>query len=120
MSKWPWDTFKATHRCEGSLNAGVPIRYRPENHYNSKSPYAWILCVIEWDSEWGTYHHNRVTKIDFCPFCGQRLVDPPEAATLPERLALFKRWKAYGLSASSFCNYTKWRKEYATLPVCKA
>ena len=64
-----------THRCEGSWKAGISIRY-VKGWLDRKD--AWRMWKPITDSEWGTTVLTPITKIRFCPFCGQKLEAPEE------------------------------------------
>lgn len=62
-----------THRCKGSLKARASIRYDDDKYL----PKEWILRLVQFDTEsWGLYPHY-CGRIDYCPYCGQRLEEPP-------------------------------------------
>ena len=65
-----------THRCNGSLKAGVSIRYG-KGWFDNKN--AWRMWEPITDSEWGTTVLTPIAKIRFCPFCGQKLEAPEQA-----------------------------------------
>lgn len=54
-----------THRCQGSLEAKMSIRYGGGS--------SWWLYKPVHDFDWDTYYLNGITKINFCPFCGKKL-----------------------------------------------
>lgn len=70
--KFPWERFKATHRCPGSLEAKTPIRFLTKEHTPYEPP-GWYIHYLRDDDEYDCVHLTRVAKIDFCPFCGQKL-----------------------------------------------
>ena len=63
-----------THRCRGSLKAGISIRYG-KGWFEGN---AWRMWKPITDSEWGTTVLTPITEIQFCPFCGQKLEAPEE------------------------------------------
>lgn len=64
-----------THRCKGSLKAGVSIRYGM-GWYDKQN--AWQMWEPVIDDEWITTVLTPVAEIRFCPFCGQKLEVPEE------------------------------------------
>ena len=66
-----------THRCKGSLENKVSIRYTKEfQNINYLSDYiAWRLFQLETDSDYGCAYLSHVSEIKFCPFCGKELKD---------------------------------------------
>lgn len=65
-----------THRCEGSLKAKVSIRFSkafPGWNFGGGDYEAWRLFHLEYDSEYDTKYLSHVSKIDYCPFCGEKL-----------------------------------------------
>ena len=73
-----------THRCEQLLESNkdynngfkVSIRYgcRWDSIKNNDKDIGWWLRYLESDSEWDCEYMSTVKKIDYCPFCGERLV----------------------------------------------
>jgi hypothetical protein len=70
-----------THRCDGSLKAGVSIRYG-KGWFDNKN--AWWMWKTVSDDEWNLPVLAPIAKIRFCPFCGQKL-EAPEGETSDER-----------------------------------
>lgn len=64
-----------THRCRGSLKAGISIRYGKRWYDNQN---AWRMWEPVIDDEWITTVLTPVAEIRFCPFCGQKLEAPEE------------------------------------------
>ena len=64
--------FTKTHRCEGSLKAGIPIRHGKKSEFPWDGSIAWRLFRMEWgdDMEW---YVQYVADIAYCPFCGKKL-----------------------------------------------
>lgn len=62
-----------THRCKGSLTAGVPIRFQ-KTIFDDK-PKWWLMDVYE-DIDYLTTYLTNVCKIKYCPFCGKELKKP--------------------------------------------
>ena len=58
-----------THRCEGSLEADISIRYG-KGWFEGN---AWRMWKPITDSEWGTTVLTPISEIRFCPFCGKKL-----------------------------------------------
>ena len=63
-----------THRCKGSLKAGVSIRYGKD--WSNKN--AWRIWYPMIDDEWTRTVLTSIAEIRFCPFCGQELEVPKE------------------------------------------
>lgn len=73
-----------THRCEQLLESNkdynngfkVSIRYgcRCDSIKNNDKDIGWWLRYLESDREWDCEYMSTVKKIDYCPFCGERLV----------------------------------------------
>lgn len=55
-----------THRCEESLAAKISIRYEEKTS-------AWWLFKPTHDLDWDTYYLSVISKIQYCPFCGEKL-----------------------------------------------
>ena len=75
-----------THRCRGSLKAGVSIRYAYQKiywPYMLRSPsekQAWRMITYGVGDEYmDTVIETSHTEINFCPFCGQKLEAPEQA-----------------------------------------
>ena len=72
-----------THRCKGSLKAGVSIRYAYQWPYMLRSPsekQAWRMITYGVGDEYmDTVIETSDTEINFCPFCGQKLEAPEQA-----------------------------------------
>ena len=64
-----------THRCRGSLKAGVSIRYEKDWFEGN----AWRMWRTVIDDERITTVLTPIAKIRFCPFCGQKLEAPEQA-----------------------------------------
>lgn len=62
-----------THRCKGSLKAGVSIRYG-KGWYDNQN--AWRMWETVSDDEWNLPVLAPIAQIRFCPFCGQELGVP--------------------------------------------
>lgn len=62
-----------THRCEGSLKAGVSIRLNTYEYLSGDKKDKWELLINRYDSEWDCYHLDFVAEIKLCPFCGEVL-----------------------------------------------
>ena len=73
-----------THRCNQLLESNknynngskVSIRYgyRWDIIKNNDKDIGWWLRYLEYDSEWDCEYMSTIKKIDYCPFCGERLV----------------------------------------------
>ena len=63
-----------THRCKGSLKAGISIRHG-KGWFEGN---AWRMWKPITDSEWGTTVLTPIAEIRFCPFCGKKLEAPKE------------------------------------------
>lgn len=63
-----------THRCRGSLKAGISIRYGKDWFEGN----AWRMWKTITDSEGITTVLTPIAEIRFCPFCGQKLEVPEE------------------------------------------
>lgn len=65
-----------THRCEGSLKAGISIRYsKPyeiEAFNTVHDKEEWRLFALQLDDEWMSYHLMHVAPIKFCPLAAGR------------------------------------------------
>ena len=57
-----------THRC-AERQQGFGIRYLNDRYYRG-----WYLMQDEFDWDWYTHMYLPVVKVNFCPFCGERLV----------------------------------------------
>lgn len=68
------DEVLITHRCKGSLKAGIAIRYG-KDYFNRN---AWRIWAPMLDDEWITTRLESIAEIRFCPFCGQELEVPKE------------------------------------------
>lgn len=66
-----------THRCEKSLKHGVSIRFCKESEsFDLDGDYkTWRLFALEYNFEYNIKYLNHISAIDFCPFCGERLID---------------------------------------------
>lgn len=65
-----------THRCKGSLNNRLSIRYENPYAWRSDIPrtYGWQLYYNYYDSEWMVYMNRLVASyIKYCPYCGEKL-----------------------------------------------
>lgn len=66
-----------THRCNGSLKAGVSIRYAYQWPYMLRSPsekQAWRMITYGVDDEYmDIVIKTSDTEINFCPFCGAKM-----------------------------------------------
>ena len=69
------DEAVITHRCEGSQKAGVSIRGWFETGMIGVKPVWWMLRLNPSDV-CGEPAMERITKIKYCPFCGQELEEP--------------------------------------------
>ena len=59
-----------THRCKGSLAAGVAIRFQ-KAMFDYK-PRWWLMYPYD-DVEHMTTYLTNVCVINYCPFCGREL-----------------------------------------------
>ena len=66
-----------THRCDGSLKAGISIRCWFETGMIGAKPVWWMLKLNSPDS-CGAPMLDKIAKIKYCPFCGQKLEVPKE------------------------------------------
>lgn len=68
-----------THRCEGGLNQGVSIRFTNRfGNWKVEGDYeAWRMFKAIQDTEFvcGGYYMEHIAKINYCPFCGEKLGD---------------------------------------------
>lgn len=66
-----------THRCEGSLEHEVSIRYceKYQDLYSKNDFEAWRLFENAYDWDYDSHYPNHIAKIKYCPFCGIRLED---------------------------------------------
>lgn len=65
-----------THRCEGSLENEVSIRFTKQFNSLAISDdfITWRLFKPEIDwGEYGNMYLSHVSEIKFCPFCGKEL-----------------------------------------------
>ena len=67
-----------THICNGSLKAGISIRYGKGWFDNKNAKNAWWMWKSVSDDEWNLPVLAPIAKIRFCPFCGQKLEVPKE------------------------------------------
>ena len=68
----------ATHRCEGSLDQGISIRFCDPYHKIEKySGFSWWLFHPEYEPEWFSWYLRPICPIKVCPFCGE-VLEPPE------------------------------------------
>lgn len=66
-----------THRCEESLKRELSIRYTKEFNSGLKVPsdtFAWRLFKPTFDFNYDSVYLEHITKIDYCPCCGEKLV----------------------------------------------
>lgn len=68
-----------THRCEGSLRACCSIRRR---YHDGPTTFVtelmlpddgWHLLSQEFDYDYDDTYMVHVARIDYCPWCGERL-----------------------------------------------
>lgn len=71
-----------THRCKELLDYnknshGVPVSIKYQKWstiINLESDYpSWILSHLTWDSEYGFKFMSKACRIEYCPFCGEKL-----------------------------------------------
>lgn len=62
-----------THRCKESLKHGVSIRYTTRCDWENEK--AWRLFKPEVDFEYNVTHFKHISKIHFCPYCGELLYE---------------------------------------------
>lgn len=64
-----------THRCEGSLKARCSIRRYPKRTptYYAYDDGQWHLSQQFKDLEYDCTYLEHVTRIRFCPWCGEEL-----------------------------------------------
>ena len=71
-----------THRCKGSLKHGVSIRFcKKLSPWEIPGDYkTWRLFKHTIDSEaWNNDGYlEHISEIDYCPFCGEKLIEPEE------------------------------------------
>lgn len=64
------------HRCEGSLINKISIRKDYENKsikdINGDSKQ-WRIFAYQYDFDTDDYYEECITKIKYCPFCGDKL-----------------------------------------------
>ena len=71
-------TSNPTHRCQGSLNADLSIRYDEipkwkRQAFGLQDEKAWVLYENKLDLDWLSWYQNYLAIINYCPFCGQKL-----------------------------------------------
>ena len=56
------------HRCKGSLEQHLSIRYNEDKN-------AWTISryINDWDYDTDYYYEDEIAKIKYCPCCGKRL-----------------------------------------------
>lgn len=69
MAGKDWCGSFITHRCKGSLKAYMSIR-----NYERVGNWALIDHEPDWDGNPSHYVSRNVATIDFCPWCGERLL----------------------------------------------
>lgn len=63
-----------SHRCEKSLKNKMSIRYYdPYPNYPSLSNKAWWLFQQKYDFEYDCINLVRISPIEYCPYCGEKL-----------------------------------------------
>ena len=73
-----------THRCKGSLDAGISIRWekRLENLSLDNDWYAWRMSKYAYDFEYDVYVKHHFAEIKYCPFCGKLLEEIDDEAQI--------------------------------------
>lgn len=69
-----------THRCKQSLDANCSIRKYPKSsnglmHNLMDRDGQWHLYSREVDFDYDVTYMSHVSKILYCPFCGEKLQD---------------------------------------------
>jgi len=65
-----------THRCNQSLNANCSIRkYQKSSIGRMDRDGQWHLYSREVDFDYDVTYMSHVSKISYCPFCGEKLPD---------------------------------------------
>ena len=76
-----------THRCKELLEynkkAHIPVAIRYEKwfkNFNINGDYSsWILSNLEWNNEdWDIKYMTNCCRIEYCPFCGEKLENESE------------------------------------------
>lgn len=64
-----------THRCKGSLEAEISIRYTYEfDILRRDSDYkTWRIFKYFYNYDYNCVNQYSVAKVTFCPFCGKKL-----------------------------------------------
>lgn len=64
-----------THRCEGSLENNISIRYTKayKNILKNEDYKTWRLFQLEYDEYFDNHYLKHVAPINICPFCGEKL-----------------------------------------------
>lgn len=64
-----------THRCKGSLNNRLSIRYqRPYKYVREFDPVGWQLYQNYFDTYYGVWAQRLPAQyIKYCPYCGEKL-----------------------------------------------
>lgn len=72
--KW-YDKYDNTHRCKKLLDNNCSIRYFINTKdFASRILSGWYLFMFKEDLEWDWKGLSEVAKINFCPFCGEKLL----------------------------------------------
>ena len=64
-----------THRCEGSLNAKMSIRFEDPFKPWGKYEKTWWLSKLDARNDWGVKYLRVIGKITYCPYCGVKLAE---------------------------------------------
>ena len=72
-----------THRCKELLeynkNSYIPVAIRYEKWFKTfdiNNDYlSWILSKLEWDNDGFVKYMTNCCRIEYCPFCGEKLND---------------------------------------------
>ena len=63
-----------THRCNGSLEKQVSIRYQYPLSFYRAEPKGWMLSYWEHDYDYDVYLERIAAEyIKYCPYCGEEL-----------------------------------------------
>ena len=75
----PTKPHPPTHRCN-SLPTGISIRHErvrgvPLEQYDLLGQYKWTLSQYYEDWDYDTKGIREICHIEYCPFCGEKLLD---------------------------------------------
>ncbi len=73
LVEW-YDKYDNTHRCKKLLDSNCSIRHFTDaKDFVSRILSGWVLFKLEDDPEYNWKGLSQVTKIEYCPFCGEKL-----------------------------------------------